>query len=150
MPLSSIRDEAEPNLSVARFFAPALPDSAHDKTLDDIPSLNNILSSHPKDQPDQPDQPDHYNDVNIRPRPEANVRPQPKANVRPRPEALLSFSSDDEGDDGGLGADHSLPSSRFEVDDDGGFGDEEEEVDVAVDAYSWKIDHSNGHHRLRG
>ena len=84
-------------------------------------------TTHPKDQLD------HDDDVD----------------VRPRPEALLSFSSDDEDDDG-LGADHSLPSSRFEVDDDGGFGDEEEEVDVAVDAYSWKIDHSNGHHRLRG
>jgi hypothetical protein len=29
------------------------------------------------------------------------------------------------------------------------FGNEED-VDVAVDAYTWKIDHSSGHHRLRG
>jgi hypothetical protein len=37
------------------------------------------------------------------------------------------------------------------VSDDGdcGFGNEDE-VDVAVDAYAWKINHAHGHHRLRG
>lgn len=49
-----------------------------------------------------------------------------------------------EDDDDGLYTD-TLPPSL----DDGSFGDDEE-VDVAVDAQSWKIDHSKGQHKLRG
>ena len=33
--------------------------------------------------------------------------------------------------------------------DDGSFGDNEQ-VNVAADSYTWKIDHSKGHHKLRG
>lgn len=57
------------------------------------------------------------------------------------------FLSDDEEDDDGLDADPPVRLSPSE-EDDGDFGDEEQ-VDVAVDAYSWKINHANGHHRLR-
>ena len=58
------------------------------------------------------------------------------------------FDPDEDEDDDGLIADDSTPFQPGE-DDEGSLGDEEE-VDVAADAYSWKIDHSNGHHRLRG
>lgn len=61
--------------------------------------------------------------------------------------ASPNFLSDDEDDDDGLDADTPVRLSPSE-EEDGDFGDEEQ-VDVAVDAYSWKINHSNGHHRLR-
>lgn len=36
------------------------------------------------------------------------------------------------------------------LDDNDGFGNDNDQVDMGSDAYSWKIDHSKGDHKLKG
>jgi hypothetical protein len=45
--------------------------------------------------------------------------------------------------------DDSILSTPTELSESGSFGDGEE-VDVAVDSYAWRVDHSQGHHKLYG
>jgi hypothetical protein len=55
----------------------------------------------------------------------------------------------DDNHDDGISEDDSITSTSAQISDDGGYGDEEE-VDVAADSYTWKIDHSKGDHKLHG
>ena len=113
----------EASLPVEGFFTPHLPDSTADTQPEDpLSPLDSISSVSEKRL-------DHHNEVN----------------TQGGHDFDLSFDSsgsdrdDDEAD---------LPEPPSPTSEDG-FGNEED-VDVAVDAYTWKIDHSSGHHRLRG
>lgn len=55
---------------------------------------------------------------------------------------------DSSGDDDGLYGDAS-PSGLGDDCSEGSFGDEEQVV-VAADQYSWKMDHSQGDHKFKG
>jgi hypothetical protein len=55
----------------------------------------------------------------------------------------------DDNHDDSISEDDSITSTPAQISDDGGYGDEEE-VDVAADSYTWRIDHSKGDHKLHG
>ncbi len=111
------------SLPAERFFTPHLPDFAPDAQPEDpLSPLDSIPS------PSEP-QPAH--------RGEASTPSSHDLDL------ILASSDSNEEDD-----EADLPDPPSPISEDG-FGNEED-VDVAVDAYNWKIDHSSGHHRLRG
>lgn len=75
----------------------------------------------------------------------------PPAIIATQPtDAQQSTNSDDDGseDDDGLCGDASPGEFRDDC-SEGSFGDGEQVI-VAADQYSWKIDHSKGDHKFRG
>jgi hypothetical protein len=69
--------------------------------------------------------------------------------AEPRNEQQSDDSLDDgSGDDDGLYGDASLGGLGDDCSEDS-FGDEEQVV-VAADQYSWKMDHSKGDHKFKG
>lgn len=106
-----------------RLFLPQLPNSAPDAQPKDPPSPLSSISSLSEPRPV--------------PRQEAEIPNGPALD-------LDLASSDSDGDEDEV----ELPEPASPTSEDG-FGNEED-VDIAVDAYTWKIDHSSGHHRLRG
>lgn len=109
------------SLPADEFFTPHLPDSALDAQPDDpLSPLDSI--SLPSEQ---------------------QLARRDEADTPDRHDLDFALSVSDGEDDE---VDVSEPPSPTSED---GFGNEED-VDVAVDAYTWKIDHSSGHHRLRG
>jgi hypothetical protein len=57
--------------------------------------------------------------------------------------------SESDGEDGLFYEKEALSSAHEPVEDDGFYNDDDQVV-VASDAYSWKIDHSKGDHKLKG
>jgi hypothetical protein len=113
----------EASLPAERFSTPHLPDSTVDAQPEDpLSPLDSISSLSEKQR-------DHHNEVDT----------QAGHDFDLRFDSPGSDEDDDEAD---------LPEPPSPTSEDG-FGNEED-VDVAVDAYTWKIDHSSGHHRLRG
>lgn len=110
---------------LSSLFLPTSPNSGADDSSDDAPS--------PRDSASLPA--------------EKQLDHRQEADTQGSPEYDLNFaSSGSDGEDHDIEADWSEPQSPTSED---GFGNKEV-VDVAADAYTWKIDHSSGHHRLRG
>jgi hypothetical protein len=113
----------EASLPAEKFFTPHVPDSAPDAQPEDPLSPLDSISSLSEQQPARRNEADTQDSHDL---------------------DLSSVSSDSDGEEDEV--DSPEPASPTSED---GFGNEED-VDVAVDAYNWKIDHSSGHHRLRG
>jgi hypothetical protein len=113
----------EASLPAERFSTPHLPNSAADAQPEDpLSPLDSISSLSEK-------QLNRHNQVNTQGGHHSDLN--------------FASSGSDEDDD-----EVDVPEPPSPTSEDG-FGNEED-VDVAVDAYTWKIDHSSGHHRLRG
>lgn len=90
--------------------------------------------------------------LNLSPLQDTDLWPNsPPAAIETQPtDAQQSDNSNDESseDDDGLYGDASPGEPRDDC-SEGSFGDEEQVI-VAADQYSWKIDHSKGDHKFKG
>lgn len=90
--------------------------------------------------------------LNLSPSPDIDIWPtSPPPIIATQPvDAQQRDDSDDDAseDDDGLYGDAS-PGETRDDGSEGSFGDDEQVV-VAADQYSWKIEHSRGDHKLRG
>jgi hypothetical protein len=88
--------------------------------------------------------------LNLSPLPDLWPSPSPAATATQLTNEPQSDDSldDDSGDDDGLYGDAS-PGGLGDDCSESSFGDEEQVV-VAAEQYSWKIDHAKGDHKFRG
>ena len=130
MPSSTAHHDAEHVRPMEPFFGPDWSRSPVDGDSEDLPSPADHLSPRPERSLDRRHGADHHR-------------------RRPSGASWASCGADEEDDIDDVDDVEADPPNPPSPSSEDGLGDDEP-VDVAVDAYSWKIDHSQGHHRLRG